>query len=116
LEPPPRVRLLCPVAGKPATGQPLRALGQRRGADRHGLTCPSPAPLRFQPQPVFSAPAQFLSNRTGKVFEALVTGASEKGSWVRLLQRPLEDKLTTGQEGAKVGDQIRFQPTCRNIE
>jgi exoribonuclease R len=63
-----------------------------------------------------SATAQFLSNRIGEVFDALVTGASEKGTWVRLLKPPFEGKLMTGQEGAKVGDLIRVQLTGLNIE
>ena len=34
-----------------------------------------------------SAAAQFLSGRIGDTFDAIVTGASEKGTWVRLTQR-----------------------------
>jgi exoribonuclease II len=63
-----------------------------------------------------SAAAQFLSGRIGEVFDALVTGASEKGTWVRLLQPPVEGKLTAGHEGVDVGDQIKVQLTSLNIE
>jgi exoribonuclease-2 len=63
-----------------------------------------------------SAAAQFLSGRIGETFDALVTGAAEKGTWVRLLKPPVEGKLTVGHEGVDVGDQIKVQLTSLNIE
>jgi VacB/RNase II family 3'-5' exoribonuclease len=63
-----------------------------------------------------SAAAQLLSGRIGEMFDALVTGASEKGTWVRLLKPPAEGKLVRGQEGVKVGDQIKVQLASLNIE
>lgn len=63
-----------------------------------------------------SVAAQVLSNRIGATFDALVTGASEKGTWVRLLNPPAEGKLIRGQEGVDVGDQVRVQLTSLNIE
>ena len=63
-----------------------------------------------------SAAAQFLSGRIGETFDALVTGASEKGTWVRLLNPPVEGKLIAGQKGLDVGDQIKVRLTGLNIE
>jgi VacB/RNase II family 3'-5' exoribonuclease len=63
-----------------------------------------------------SAAAQFLSGRIGETFDALVTGASEKGTWVRLLKPPAEGMLVRGQERLKVGDQIKVKLTSLNIE
>jgi exoribonuclease-2 len=63
-----------------------------------------------------SAAAQFLSGRIGETFDALVTGASEKGTWVRLLKPPAEGMLVRGQAGVKVGDQIKVQLASLNIE
>jgi VacB/RNase II family 3'-5' exoribonuclease len=63
-----------------------------------------------------SAAAQFLSGRIGETFDALVTGASEKGTWVRLLKPPVEGKLMTGHEGVDVGDQIKVRLTGLNVE
>ena len=63
-----------------------------------------------------SAAAQFLSGRIGETFDALVTGASEKGTWVRLLKPPVEGKLTSGHEGVDVGDQIKVRLVSLNIE
>ncbi|HET6323089.1 MAG TPA: RNB domain-containing ribonuclease [Planctomycetaceae bacterium] len=63
-----------------------------------------------------SAAAEFLSGRVGETFDGLVTGASEKGTWVRLLKPPAEGKLMSGQKGLKVGDRVRVQLTGTNVE
>jgi exoribonuclease II len=63
-----------------------------------------------------SAAAQLLSGRIGASFDALVTGASEKGTWVRLLKPPAEGMLVKGQEGAKVGDQMKVQLVSLHVE
>lgn len=63
-----------------------------------------------------SAAALFLSDRVGETFNALVTGVSENGSWVRLLQPPAEGKLLDAQAGINVGDQIRVRLDGLNIE
>lgn len=56
-----------------------------------------------------SAAALMLESRLGEIFESIVTGASEKGTWVRLLTIPVEGKVNEGYEGLDVGDQIRVQ-------
>ncbi len=53
-----------------------------------------------------SAAALLLESRIGEHFDSIVTGASEKGTWVRLLSLPVEGKLVQGFEGLDVGDQI----------
>jgi exoribonuclease-2 len=63
-----------------------------------------------------SAAAQFLSNRIGETFDALVTGASEKGTWVRLLKPPAEGMLTSGHDGLNVGDQVRVKLVNLNVQ
>jgi VacB/RNase II family 3'-5' exoribonuclease len=63
-----------------------------------------------------SAAAQLLSNRIGETFDALVTGAADKGTWVRLLKPPAEGRVVRGQEGLKVGDQVKVQLASLNVE
>jgi exoribonuclease II len=63
-----------------------------------------------------SAAAQFLSGRIGEIFDGLVTGASDKGTWVRLLKPPAEGKLMNAQKGLKIGDRIKVQLSGLNIE
>ena len=63
-----------------------------------------------------SASAAFLSNRIGKYFEAIVTGASEKGTWIRVLKPPVEGKLLEGEKKLDVGDRVRVKLISVNIE
>jgi exoribonuclease R len=56
-----------------------------------------------------SAAALLLESRIGEQFDSIVTGASEKGTWVRLLNIPVEGKLIQGFEGLDVGHRLRVQ-------
>jgi exoribonuclease R len=56
-----------------------------------------------------SAAAMLLSPRVGDRFDAIVTGASEKGTWVRIFQPPVEGKLIHGSEGLDLGDRLRVK-------
>jgi exoribonuclease R len=63
-----------------------------------------------------SAAALLLESRIGEQFDGIVTGASEKGTWVRILTIPVEGKLVKGFEGMDVGDRIRIQLIDTNVE
>jgi exoribonuclease-2 len=63
-----------------------------------------------------SAAALFLESRVGEQFDAIVTGASDKGTWARLLTLPVEGRLVRGSGGADVGDQIHVQLSAVDIE
>ncbi len=63
-----------------------------------------------------SAAAMLLESRIGERFDALVTGASEKGTWARLLTLPVEGRVERGFEGLDVGDQIRVELISVNVE
>jgi len=63
-----------------------------------------------------SAAAMFLESRIGEQFESIVTGASPKGVWVRLIHPPIEGRLTTGSEKLDVGDRLRVQLVHTDIE
>ncbi len=54
-----------------------------------------------------SAAALLLSSQVGAVFEALVTGASRKGTWLRVLRPPIEGRLVEGGSGVDVGDMVQ---------
>ena len=56
-----------------------------------------------------SAVAMLLSSQIGHEFEAMVTGASEKGTWVRLAAPPIEGKLVQGYKGLDVGDHLKVK-------
>ncbi len=63
-----------------------------------------------------SAAALLLESRVGEEFDAIVTGASEKGTWVRILSMPVEGRLVHGFRGADVGHRIRVQLISTDIE
>ncbi len=63
-----------------------------------------------------SAAALLLESRIGEQFDTLVTGASSKGTWVRLLKMPVEGRLVHGFEGIDVGDRIRVRLISVDVE
>jgi len=56
-----------------------------------------------------AAAALWLGDRLGQTFDAIVTGAGAKGTWVRLTGMPVEGRLERGAQGLDVGDRLRVQ-------
>ena len=56
-----------------------------------------------------AAAALWMSSRIGDEFDAIVTGASNKGTWVRLRNPPVEGRVERGQQGLDVGDRVRVR-------
>jgi exoribonuclease-2 len=52
-----------------------------------------------------------MSRRIGEVFDAIVTGVTDHGTFVRVLQPHVEGLLVHGQ-GVDVGDKLRVKLTC----
>ncbi len=63
-----------------------------------------------------SSEAMLMESKIGAQFDAIVTGASDKGTWVRLLNPPVEGKLMQGVAGLKVGQRLRVKLTYVNVE
>ncbi len=63
-----------------------------------------------------SAAALLLHDKVGQVFEGFVTGASEKGTFVRVLAPPVEGRVITGSSGLKVGDKIKVKLQATDFE
>ena len=63
-----------------------------------------------------SAAALLLESRVGEQFDAITTGASPKGTWVRLLTIPIEGRLAQGFAGLDVGDRLRVQLISVDVE
>ncbi|MGA2624880.1 MAG: RNB domain-containing ribonuclease [Bacteroidota bacterium] len=63
-----------------------------------------------------SAAAMVLESRIDRRFDAIVTGASAKGTWVRLLHPPIEGRLVSGFEGLDVGHRLRVQLLHTDVE
>ena len=58
-----------------------------------------------------AAGALLLESQIGSVFDGIVTGASPKGTWVRIFHPPVEGRVVRGFEGVDVGDRLRVRLT-----
>jgi VacB/RNase II family 3'-5' exoribonuclease len=63
-----------------------------------------------------SAAAMLLATRLGEHFEAIVTGAADKGTWVRIAHPAAEGKLVNGFKGLEVGDRIQVKLLHIDVE
>lgn len=63
-----------------------------------------------------SAAALLLARRIGEKFDALVTGASEKGTWVRIVHPATEGRVVRGFEGLEVGNRVRVELVHTDVE
>ena len=63
-----------------------------------------------------SAAALLLASRIGTQFDAIVTGASDKGTWVRISGPIAEGRVTRGFEGLAVGNRVRVELTHTDVQ
>jgi VacB/RNase II family 3'-5' exoribonuclease len=57
-----------------------------------------------------------MAGRVGQVFDAVVTGANAKGTFVRVLQPRVEGMLVQGQQGLDVGDEVRAKLVRTDVQ
>ncbi len=62
------------------------------------------------------AAAELLENKIGCLFSALVTGSSDKGTWVRIKNPPVEGKLVRGNQRVNVGDRLRVRLLSTDVD
>lgn len=63
-----------------------------------------------------SAAALVMQKRIGERFDAIVTGAAEKGTWVRTRNPHIEGRLVEGARGTDVGQHILVELVATNVE
>jgi VacB/RNase II family 3'-5' exoribonuclease len=63
-----------------------------------------------------SAAAMVVQSMIGDQFDAIVTGASNKGTFVRVTSPPIEGKLMAPRPGLDVGDRLRVRLSGVNID
>jgi VacB/RNase II family 3'-5' exoribonuclease len=63
-----------------------------------------------------SAAAMLLEHRIGERFDAIVTGAADKGTWARLFHPPIEGRLASGLIGLDVGHRVRVELMSIDVE
>ena len=103
--------LKAAIAGLPAphTYEELDALA------RH-LTEQEDAADKVERQVGKSAAALLLESKVGEQFDGIVTGASEKGTWIRLLAHPVDGRVVRGFQGLDVGDTVHVQLLSVDVE
>jgi len=89
-------------AAAPYSDDELRVLGARC-TEQEGNAA------KVERQVRKSAAALLLQGRIGEQFDAMVTGAAEKGTWVRIAEPLAEGRLVKGFEGLDVGDTVRVR-------
>jgi exoribonuclease-2 len=57
-----------------------------------------------------------MSHRIGEMFDAMVTGVTPKGTFVRVLQPHVEGLLAQGAQGLHVGDKLRVKLTRTDVQ
>ena len=55
------------------------------------------------------AAAESFASRVGESFDAIVTGVSPKGTYVRVVTPPVEGRVMRGEQGLDVGDRTRVK-------
>jgi VacB/RNase II family 3'-5' exoribonuclease len=63
-----------------------------------------------------SAAAMVVAGRIGHRFDAIVTGASNKGTYVRTLAPHIEGRVVHGEQGLDVGDRISVQLQAVDVQ
>jgi exoribonuclease-2 len=57
-----------------------------------------------------------MSNRVGETFDAIVTGVTPKGTFVRAMQPRIEGLLTQGGQGMNVGDRLQAKLVRTDVQ
>jgi exoribonuclease R len=57
-----------------------------------------------------------MASRIGQVFPAVITGASDKGVYARVIQPPFEGRVVQGFDGLDVGDKVNVKLLHTNPE
>lgn len=63
-----------------------------------------------------SAAAMLIADRVGQHFDAVVTGASPKGTYVRTTSPHIEGRVVRGTQGLDVGERARVQLVAVDVE
>jgi ribonuclease R len=86
----------------PYTKEELRGLAMRCTTNEH-------AAKKVERFVTKAEGATLLSGKVGNVFDAIVTGASRKGNYARIIEPPIEGKIVGPAKRIKVGQKIKVK-------
>ena len=89
-------------AAPPYTAEALAAIAQHCTVQEDNAN-------RVERQVLKAAAAFLLDGRVGESFDAIVTGAAAKGTFVRIASPMLEGRVVRGFDGLDVGDRLRVR-------
>jgi VacB/RNase II family 3'-5' exoribonuclease len=103
--------LKAALAGRPSpyANEELAALATH-------CTAQEDSAARVERQVAKSAAAMLLGSRIGARFDAIVTGASDKGTYARISTPAAEGRIVRGFEGLKVGQHVQVELTRTDVE
>jgi VacB/RNase II family 3'-5' exoribonuclease len=90
-------------------GQPAPYSDNELAAIASNCTAKEDAARKVEREMTKRLAAVAMSHRIGQIFDALVTGVTPKGTFVRVLQPRVEGLLAQGQQGLDVGDRLRVK-------
>jgi exoribonuclease R len=88
-------------------GQPAPYTDAELGTIARDCTIKQDAARKVERDMTKRISALAMSHRIGDVFDAIVTGVTPKGTFVRVLTPHIEGLLAQGAHGVDVGDRIR---------
>jgi exoribonuclease-2 len=96
-------------APPPYAAEALRALGAHCTAQENNAA-------KVERQVAKCAAALLLAHRIGERFEGIVTGAADKGTWVRIFSPAVEGRVVRGREDLDVGDTVTVRLLSTDVE
>ncbi|HEY3134175.1 MAG TPA: RNB domain-containing ribonuclease [Gemmatimonadaceae bacterium] len=103
------VKAVLANASPPYTNDELSAIARN-------CTVKEDAARKVERQVRKIAAAILFSNRIGQRFKAIVTGNKSSGTYVRVVDPPVEGRLMRGEKGVDVGDEIEMELISTNPE
>jgi VacB/RNase II family 3'-5' exoribonuclease len=94
------LKALDAKSGAPYTDDELDAVA-------HNCTLKEDAARKVERAMTKRLAAVALQHRVGEAFSAVVTGATPKGVFVRIVDPPVEGRVMSGEQGLDVGDRVR---------
>jgi exoribonuclease-2 len=98
------------------TGQPAPYTDEDLGAIAANCTAKENDARKVEREMTKRIAAVAMSSRIGQVFDAIVTGANEHGTFVRVLDPQVEGLLAVGKAGVDVGDKLKVKLISADVQ